>query len=380
MRLHLRLIAIAVVAVGVVGGVLALTVLNTDEDANAPDPGTALGSTGTTAATGATGSTLEYAQVIPQPIDGPLLGVNLTAYTREGYSQPSVGQAMMTLAELGSTAVTLVPTWYMNSAKANRIAPDKEKSPSDESLVSAIGAARSAGLRVVMKPHVDVIDDTYRGDIQPTDREVWFRSYEEFIDHFASMSASNGVDLFVAGTELKSLSSETDRWRQVIQKVRDRYTGPVTYAANWDETDQVQFWDDLDAIGVDAYYPLAENVARRPTLTDLIASWKQIAERLRSTSESWNRPILLTEVGYPSQVGATVKPYEVTDQPPDQGIQALAYHATFNALTGSDWLRGISWWSWRADPSPEENLDIDYTPEDKKAQGELARGQWIFEG
>ena len=70
----------------------------------------------------------------------------------------------------------------------------------------------------------------------------------------------------------------------------------------------------------------------------------------------------------------------MTDQPADQGIQALAYHATFNAFADSDWFRGISWWSWRADPSPEENLDIDYTPEDKKAQGELARGQWVFEG
>jgi hypothetical protein len=379
------LIAIAVIAVGVVGGVLALTVLNTDEDANAPEPGAALGSTGATATTGPTGvtssSTLDYAQVIPQPIDGPLLGVNLTAYTRDGYSQPSVRQAMMTLAELGSTAVTLVPTWYMKSANANRIAPDTEKSPSDESLVAAIGMARSAGLLVVIKPHVDVIDDTYRGDIQPTDREAWFRSYEQFIDHFASISASNGVELFVAGTELKSLSSETDRWREVIRTVRDRYTGPVTYAANWDETDQVQFWDELDAIGVDAYYPLSqEGSGEAPTLKSLTDAWRNIADQLRAKSEQWSRPVILTEVGYPSQVGATAKPYEVTDQPVDQGIQALAYHATFNALSGSDWLRGISWWSWRADPSPEENLDIDYTPEDKKAQGELARGQWIFEG
>ena len=142
----------------------------------------------------------------------------------------------MTLAELGSTSVTLVPTWYMKSANANRITPDTQKSPSDESLVSAIGMARSAGLLVVLKPHVDVIDDTFRGDIQPADRRSWFESYEEFIDHYASISASNGADLFVAGTELKSISSETDRWRKVIQTVRDRYGGPLTYAANWDES------------------------------------------------------------------------------------------------------------------------------------------------
>lgn len=377
-RLHLRLIAVLVVAAGLVGAVLAFTVLNTDESSSVADPGTT-GSTGTTV-TGETGSTLDYAQPIPLPIEGPMLGVNMTAYTSDGYSQPSVRSAMKTLADLGSTAVTLVPTWYMGSASANRIAPNKDKTPTDESLIQAISWARQAGLQVVIKPHVDVIDDTYRGDIQPANRDLWFRSYGEFIDHYASLASSNSADLFVVGTELKSVSSETDRWTAVIQTVRDRFFGPLTYAANWDEVDQVQFWDDLDAIGADAYYPLSPDDGSTPTLESLTTAWQGVAGQLQAKSEQWGRPVLLTEVGYPSQVGATVKPYEVTDQPPDQEIQALAYQATFKALSGADWLKGISWWSWRADPSPEEKLDIDYTPVQKQAQGELARGQWMFEG
>jgi hypothetical protein len=166
----------------------------------------------------------------------------------------------------------------------------------------------------------------------------------------------------------------------VIETVRDRFPGPITYAANWDEVDQVQFWDDLDAIGVGAYYPLTQSMGTAPTLKELIAAWRGIADQLESKSTQWDRPVLLTEVGYPSQVGATVTPYDVTDQPADQNIQALAYKATFKALSGADWLKGISWWSWRADPGPEENLDIDYTPQGKKAQGVLADGQWLFEG
>ena len=62
------------------------------------------------------------------------------------------------------------------------------------------------------------------------------------------------------------------------------------------------------------------------------------------------------------------------------GGRPLAYEATFEALSGSDWLKGISWWSWRADAGPEENLEIDYPPKGKKAQGVLAQGQWMFEG
>jgi hypothetical protein len=380
-RIHLRVIAAVVVAAGLVGIVLALTVFNTDEDSSVPEQ-VPTGSTGLTSTTGTTGegTTLDYAQVLPVSIEGPLLGVNLTAYTRDGYADPSVKKSIQTLADLGSTAITLVPTWYMTSPTANVIAPDRDKSPSEESLTTVIDWIRQAGMQVIIKPHVDVLDESYRGDIQPTNRNAWFRSYGEFIDHFASLASSHAANLFVVGTELKSVSSETDRWRAVIETVRDRFPGPITYAANWDEVDQVQFWDDLDAIGVDAYYPLTQSTGTAPTLKELIAAWQGIADQLESKSTQWDRPVLLTEVGYPSQVGATVTPYDVTDQPADQNIQALAYKATFKALSGADWLKGISWWSWRADPGPEENLDIDYTPQGKKAQGVLADGQWLFEG
>lgn len=392
MRLHLRLIAVVLVAAGLIGGLLAITVFDTDEGSRAPsskaselptpDP-VPTGPTGPTALTGATGMSPTSAQPprpVPQPVSGPLLGVNLTAYTRDGYGQPSVRKAIDTLADLGSTAVTLVPTWYMSSSQANRIAPDPDKSPSDSSLDRAISWSRQAGLQVILKPHVDVIDDSYRGEIRPANFDRWFRSYGDFIDHYATYASARSVDLFVAGTELKTVSTETDRWRSVIQLVRDRYRGPVTYAANWDEVDQVQFWDDLDAIGVDAYYELSPDDGSTPTLQSLVDAWKGVSAKLESTSESWQRPVLLTEVGFPSQTGATVKPYEVTDQPADQSIQALAYKATFKALSGSSWLRGISWWSWRADPSPEEDHETDYSPEGKQAQKALAAGQFTFMG
>ena len=394
MHVHLRFLALLLAVAGVVGGVLAVTVWNTDENKAAPDGGdtsivTATGptaltgpsaSTGPTAVSGETGTTTDYAQELPLPINGPMLGVNLTAYTRDVYGEPGVQQMMRTIADLGSTAVTLVPTWYMRRPDSNRIRPDKEKTPSDESLIKAIDWARESGLQVVLKPHVDVIDDTYRGEIQPTDRTRWFRSYQRFTDHFASLASSYQADMYVVGTELKTMSGEAEAWRQLVSETRDLYSGPVTYAANWDEVDQVQFWDDLDAIGVDAYYPLSGEGGQSPTLKGLTEAWQPVKDQLKAKSDQWDRPVILTEIGYPSQVGATVKPFEVTSQPVDQNIHALAYQAAFKALSGTGWLEGISWWSWRADPSPEENLESDYTPTGKKAQSQLARGQYTFIG
>jgi len=377
-RTNLRLPAAILAAAVIIGATLALTLRDGDEGPAEPErqgsAGAANGATGKTTGPNGTG-----ARAYPLPIDGPLLGVNLTAYSADGYSRPDVEEDMATLAGLGTTAVTLVPTWYMRGPDADRIGPDDGKSPTDESLARAIDWARDNGLRVVIKPHVDVLDESYRGEIRPRDREAWFRSYRGFIDHYAELASSGGADMLVVGTELKSMSSETDRWRRVIEGARARFGGPLTYAANWDEAESIQFWDALDAIGVDAYYPLTDE-GERPTPKRLLTAWREIAAGLRALSERWGRPVILTEVGYPSQAGATTTPFEVTDGPADQRLQALAYRTVFRALRDAGWLQGISWWSWRADPSPEEKPDVDYSPEGKQAQGELARGQTLYAG
>ncbi|MDQ2699780.1 MAG: cellulase family glycosylhydrolase [Actinomycetota bacterium] len=355
------LIAIFAVALLLIAGVVGFMI--GDEDSSPDDPPTA--TTGTTGSTGATGTTDAIG-------DGPLNGLNLTAYTPEGYAGTKVQEDLERIKDLGSTAVTIVPTWYMAKANSNSIQPDPKKSPSDTSVESVIGYAKDIGLKVILKPHVDVSDETFRGDIQPGDRARWFGSYEDFIGYYADFATRVGADMFTVGTELKSLSGDTDPWRQVIEIVRGKYQGQLTYAANWDEVDQVQFWDSVDLIGVDAYYPLARE-GQRPTEDDLVNAWQTPLNNLKSTSDRWGKPVLFTEIGYPTQADAAAHPFEVKEgEPADQAAQATAYRAAFTAFADAEWLRGMSWWSWRADPSPSEQLDIDYTPEDKEAEDVLA--------
>ena len=53
------------------------------------------------------------------------------------------------------------------------------------------------------------------------------------------------------------MTSDAEPWQEITSLVRGKYGAPLTYAANWDEVEQVQFFDSLDLIGVDAYYPLS---------------------------------------------------------------------------------------------------------------------------
>lgn len=363
------LVAITAVSLLLVAGVVGFMLGEDKDDSAQTTPVPITGTTGETAVTGETGTT-------DLTSDGPRLnGLNLTAYTTEGYADPKVKEDLDRIKEIGSTAVTIVPTWYMDSSSANAIKPNKKKTPSETSLESAIGYARDIGLKVILKPHVDVIDESFRGDIQPTDRTKWFSSYETFIGTYADLATKVGADLFSVGTELKSVSGDTDPWRQIISAVRGKYSGQLTYAANWDEVDQVQFWDNLDLIGVDAYYPLASE-GQNPSEDDLVSAWATPIGSLGSTSARWGKPILLTEIGYPTQADAAAHPFEVRDgEPEDQAAQATAYRAAFRAFADVPWMRGMSWWAWRADPSKKENLAIDYPPEGKEAEGVLADNQ-----
>ena len=73
-------------------------------------------------------------------------------------------------------------------------------------------------------------------------------------------------------------------------------TRPLTYAANWTDYRQVPFWDALDVIGIQAYFPLTEDPDYDEE--DIRAGWAERMGELRAFGELHNRNILFTELGY----------------------------------------------------------------------------------
>jgi len=94
----------------------------------------------------------------------------------------------------------------------------------------------------------------WRGEIQPSDE--WFESYSNFINFFAEFAEQNDVELFCVGCEYKETTGETEQWENVIQGVRERYSGPITYAADWTNYQDIEGWDYVDYVGIGAYFPL----------------------------------------------------------------------------------------------------------------------------
>ena len=181
--------------------------------------------------------------------------MDMPSWRKEEYLDEKVKESLKYLKEIGVEYVAVVPTWYQKDKNSTAIYAT-DKTASDSAVMYIITVAKGMGLKVILKPHIDVEDGTFRGNISPSDTEAWFENYRKIIYNYAVMSESLGVEILCVGTELKSLSSRKD-WIEIINSIKEIYNGKLTYAANWDEYPSVNCWHILDFVGIDAYFPLA---------------------------------------------------------------------------------------------------------------------------
>jgi hypothetical protein len=280
-----------------------------------------------------------------------------------------------TLAEvvkpLGVNWVAIVVTCYQETVTATTIDCQSRGTATDDDLTHAIDVAHRQGLKVMLTPHIDPRDypTHWRGDItfgnDTAAWRTWFAGYTTFITHYATLARTTGADAFVVGTELQGTSGHVDEWRAVAKAVRAVYPGMMTYAANHGEETSVQWWDALDAIGVDGYYALTQR--DDPTLAQLRAAWQPIVTGLADLAAKWQRPILLTEIGYQSRVGTNRAPWGVDAVTVDPEEQAACYQAVFDVFANQSWLLGMFWWNILPRRDQGGPSDTDYTPIGKPA-------------
>jgi hypothetical protein len=241
-------------------------------------------------------------------------------------------------------------------------------------VAEMIRMARQEGFRIMLKPHVWIQDDGWPGEYALTSEEDWQEwedSYERYIVDFAQLADSLQVEAFCIGTEYrKAVVARPDYWRHLIKEVRKIYHGSITYAANWDNYQKVDFWDELDFIGIDAYFPL--DTSALPSVNQLRKAWQPIVGQLEAFSESKGRPIVFTEYGYRSVIGSTGPHWELNQSPFDEKSQNRAYQAMYESIWDQPWFAGGFLWKWRFYENAGGNGDTGYTPQGKQALTTIA--------
>jgi hypothetical protein len=281
------------------------------------------------------------------------------------YDGPQIAQSLGEMAEVGATWVQFTPAWGQEARNASAIA----RTPltvSDDNMERAIALAHNYGLKVFLTPHLYLPNES-RSTIRPDDHGDWFASYTAFISHYAAMAQRLGVEQFAVGSELSSISDDRPGWLQVIREVRARYHGTVLYAADPDEAARVPFWDALDLIGIDAYFPLS--AVSTTDVSVLQRSWEPIRAELAALSAKYGRKILFSEAGYTSQEGTTTRPnFWMLSTTPNQTEQAAAYQSLLETFSDQAWWEGVYWWVWNALPDDGSDQATNYSPRGKAAE------------
>ncbi len=297
-------------------------------------------------------------------------GVSFVA-SREKVAQEHVQEVV----RLNATHAAVMPFGFMRETNKPILVFNSDRQwfgETRDGITQYVGMLHQNGIEVMMKPQIWIRGGEFTGKLTMQSEEDWKRlesDYTDFIMTYASAAAELKIGLFCIGTELESfVKNRPEFWKELIRKVRSVFPGKLTYAANWDEYGRTPFWEDLDYIGIDAYFPLSGE--QTPSVAALKSGWQQHKTQIASLAELKDKPILFTEYGYRSSDYAAKRPWEEgEDEKVNLTAQANATRAILEEFWKEDWFAGGFIWKWfLLHKESGGDQDARFTPQNKPAQ------------
>lgn len=325
------------------------------------------------------GERLAFARLGLDTLRGITVGpIESALHPGKGYGSPAFVESLSEARRLGATWISLTPFGRVASLQSTGIAQSFEQpfQQNRRDIQRSIALAHQQGLRVLLVPHLWVESGGWRGEMDPggdRDWQEWSKSYRSFVRAWAEVARDSGADMFAVGVELRSwvTTSRAPSFSAIIRELRSIYPGPLTYAANWDDAEETVIWGELDVIGVNGFYPLADaDGAGEP---ELIQGGHRVAERVEELSKLWGKPVLFTEFGYTTRPNPAIRPWEWPDQmrgvSVDQEAQATAYRALLAPLLDQPRFIGAFVWRVYADPNDlSQEAEWGFSPRGKLAE------------
>ena len=291
--------------------------------------------------------------------------------------------------ELHANWISLNPEAIIDRKTLDIIADDDNPfwTYDQEGYRRIIKEAKAKSLKVLLKPHVVVgknyhpkdqlkSEVTWRGDIVPKFYWQWKdiqENYRAYILSMARYAEAEEVDMFCVGTELKSfIDKRSNFWSALIVEIKEVYTGQLIYSANWDNYMNIPFWDQLDFIGVNGYFPISDQAL--PEVEQTINNWKPVIAQLNDYSNRYQKKIIITEFGYRNVAYAGLEPWTHNGHSKHESVNQVQYNllqAFFESVWSEEWLMGGFLWNWNYNELPEGNTD--FSVQGKAGMG-LVRG------
>lgn len=212
----------------------------------------------------------------------------------------------------------------------------------------------------------------WQGNVMAEDLTKFFSEYLERMIPYTKVAEQENVEIIRIATEIEVIGKERNAIfnatgeerikerntifrEKIIPSIRKEYRGLLTYGENFQVIDQVDFWNQLDYIGIDFYVAFTDK--NGPTVAELESSIKSLLnKKILPLQQKYNKPVYFAELGYRSYDGDNRKPYEGEDagrswidlhpdSPVDHQEQADEFNATFNVGKDIPWIYGYVIWS-----------------------------------
>lgn len=320
----------------------------------------------------------------------PARGMVLGLYA--GQSDFDYGPDLKRIAALGARAVTLQPIYLMKDRRALDVTTFPDKSPTEIVLRRSCRQAKALGMKVLLFPTINLSAEAsdpsgWRGNIEPSDWDTWWKNYTVFNVGLAKIAEEEGVVWYSVGTEMESTHRFTEEWKRLIAEVRKVYQGRLTYSVNFDAHDNFEFGDALDVIGMNAYDPI-HNYETFPSDSAITEKWWWIIFKARTLQQRFNKPVMITELGYSSSELAHRYPWDFRSSTlPYPDRQARLIDGALDVV--QHWTEGEAVFYYlygenlRANIRPGGSEDVSYSPLGKPAESMLRRyfavPKWAYE-
>lgn len=304
---------------------------------------------------------------------GPVCGMTWGwTGVRGSWTTPAAAASLDAMTDHGVTWTALAYAAQQATAFSTEIPFRDEPTVTEDEIIYAIRAAHDRGLKVCLKPVVNVADGTWRAFIGFFDWDVpgepswteWFSSYRAFILDAARIAEAEGCAMLCIGCEMVRADGQAAHWRDLVRTVREVYSGLVTYNCDKYQEDHVTWWDAVDVISSSGYYP--------------IDAWQENLDRIEAVVAASGKPFVFLEAGCPSRENSPMRPndWQLEGAPSGQA-QLDYYRAMFDACAEREWVSGYFLWDWPAQLYPEAAADRndDYCPYGKPA-GEFLRERY----
>ena len=295
----------------------------------------------------------------------------------ESTDSPVAAEAYDPMLNVNANSVSIIPYGfvYNNDSVVHYNEPFQWWGEKDEGVISLIESAHSKGLKVNIKPHIWLLNGQFTGNFVMNTESKWMAledSYMEYILHFADIADSMNCEMVTIGTEFNAfVSNRPDFWNRLIDSTRAHFSEYVTYAENWDAFNAVPFWEQLDFIGIDAYFPLSDQ--QTPTVDEFKEGWIPHLTAIEQLQAQVQIPVIFTEYGYRSMDFCGDEPWDSSNgNGVNMEAQQNAYQGLYETFWDKEWFEGGFVWKWAPDHANAGGASNNrFTPQNKLAEETL---------